>query len=425
MKRWRLSVGDRLAVMRSLSDPSDMGAGSRSVARLEAAIAEQVDVRHAIAVGSGTTALAASLAGVGVGPGDEVITPAVSFSATPMSALVVGAKPVFADVSRLTGLMHPEDAEGLVTDRTRAILPVALHGLFLDAARWDDFGRRLGIPVVWDHCQSWGAVDAETGVRAGATGAASASSLNVTKGFSSVEGGFVTTDDDDVARAVRLVTSFGEHRVPLTADQERSYWSRYPGYNGRLASPLAALALSRLGRVDADIARGRAAMTQLRAGLRGLPGVTTLAPPHPDAETPWLPRIVLLPAAWGWTGEPAEARDRVVAALRARGLPVGTWQRHPLPAMPAFRRSHARPWHRGMEDRPLAAWEPDRYPGAVSLLDRSLVIGLHPTPIHLQGPREVARYIDGMRWVIDHMDEVLSRPYTSLVLAPPIPDGDL
>ncbi|MGH3036609.1 MAG: DegT/DnrJ/EryC1/StrS family aminotransferase, partial [Gaiellaceae bacterium] len=164
---------------------------------LERRFGEYVGARHAIALASGTAAMHLSLVAAGIGPGDEVVTTPITWPATANVIVHCGAKPVFADVRDADLNLDPEAAAAAVTPRAKAILPVHLAGQPCDL----DPLHALGLPVIEDAAHA--TESAYRGRKIGALSLASCFSLYATKNVAAGEGGMVTTDDDDVAAAIR------------------------------------------------------------------------------------------------------------------------------------------------------------------------------------------------------------------------------
>ena len=185
---------------------SGMIAGGRQVQAFEEAWAETVGVRHAIAMGNGTLALMAIFAGLGLGPGDEVITVSHTFAATANAILSTGATPVFVDIEPDTWLIDAKRIEAAITPQTRAICPVHLFGLVADMDMIRAIADRHGLAVVEDACQAHGATF--RGRAAGSFGHG-AFSLYATKNMTTAEGGLVTTEDDRLADWLRVYRNQG------------------------------------------------------------------------------------------------------------------------------------------------------------------------------------------------------------------------
>ncbi|HEY3172100.1 MAG TPA: UDP-4-amino-4,6-dideoxy-N-acetyl-beta-L-altrosamine transaminase [Thermoanaerobaculia bacterium] len=229
-----------------------------TVPAFEKALAKVVGAMDAVAVSSGTAALHAAYAALGIGPGDEVIVPAITFAATSNAALYLGARPVFADVESDTLLVDPEDVERKITARTRAIVAVDYGGQPCDYDVLRDIARAHDLPLVADACHSLGAVF--RGRPAGSLADLTAFSFHPVKTITTGEGGMVTTSDPDRARWLR---AFRNHGI-TTDHHERSesgtvsYDMVLLGYNYRLTDFQAVLGMSQLTRLDEILARRRA-----------------------------------------------------------------------------------------------------------------------------------------------------------------------
>ena len=179
------------------------------VERFEADFAAYCGVRHAVAVSSGTSALHLALLAAGVGPGDEVITVPMTFVASAAAIVYTGATPVFVDIDPTTWTMDPARIEAAITPRTRAVLPVHLHGRLADMDAIGAIARRRGLVVIEDAAQAHGA---ERGaVRAGAFGEMGCFSFYPGKNLGACgEGGAVTTDDESLAAVLRSLRDWGQ-----------------------------------------------------------------------------------------------------------------------------------------------------------------------------------------------------------------------
>ena len=326
---------DERAVLRVLHGGmlTSTAAGEPEVAALEREWAQHVGVAHCAAVASGTAALEIALAALGVGPGDEVVVPALTMSATAHAVRRCGADPVFADIEPGTFTLDPRSAAAAAGARTAALLPVHLHGLPADMDALDALGARLGVPIVEDAAQSHGATYRRR--TTGALGALGCFSLHPSKNLPTCgEGGLVTTDSAEHYSAVLAMRNFGE----LPPRGTRSYIARVPGFNARMSPIQAAFARSQLTRLPAYAQRRESAVARMLERLGELPGlVVPEIPPHRTSA--WhIIRLRLDPAALGLDGVPAAAvRTAAHRILRAEGVPVSQYQVAPLPAHPAFR----------------------------------------------------------------------------------------
>lgn len=242
---------------------------------LERRFAGLVGVEHAIAVSSGTAALHLALLAAGIGPGDEVLVPALTFVAGAAAVRACGGVPVLVDS------VGPEDpnldvasAASRITPRTRAILPTHFMGYAADLAAVRALADEHGLKVIEDCAQAVLAYDAD-GARVGSTTDAGCFSFFSKKQLTTGEGGMVTTNDDALAAKVKSLRSHA--MTSVTWDRHRGHAESYDildvGFNYRLDEPRAALGLSRLERLEDDLDKRRA-MTQLyRAALADVDGV--------------------------------------------------------------------------------------------------------------------------------------------------------
>ena len=231
---------------------------------LERRLAELAGARHALAVASGTAAMHLSLVGLGLGPGDEVITTPITWPATANVIVHTGATPVFVDVRDSDLNIDPDLAATAVTERTKAILPVDLAGQPADL----DPLIALGLPVVEDAAH---AVEARyRGRRIGSISRATCVSLYATKNVAAGEGGAITTDDDALADEVRELRLMRRSHGSL-------YDVRTAGFKANLSDVLAAIALCQLDKIEAHAEIRRRHVEAYDAAVAELGGITPLA----------------------------------------------------------------------------------------------------------------------------------------------------
>ncbi len=286
--------------------------GGPVVAAAEGVAARWLGRAHAVGVGSGTDALALSLQALGVGPGDEVVVPAFSFFATAGAVAAIGAEPVFADVGE-DALLDWESAASMRSSRTRAVVPVHLYGNRCEP-------HDPGVPVVDDAAQAIGCVPAPS------IGVLSALSAYPTKTWGAAgDAGFVATDDEDLAVAVRALGNHGQ-RTPGT-------FERFGGHVGRA---------SRLDALQAAVLLGHAEALQSRLTRRrefarrydaGLPeGMRPLARSAGSAVHQYLIRV--------------PDRARLADRLAAQGIGTAVYYAAPLPTHAALASCRAAPFPR-------------------------------------------------------------------------------
>lgn len=283
----------------------------RYVEQVEARVAALAGRRHAVAVGSGTDALFFALICSGIGPGDEVLVPAVSFVASASAIVRAGAVPVFVDIGPDIGI-DLAVAQRLMTPNTRALLHVHLFGAMTDPAALERFATSNGILLIEDFAQSFGA---RYGNRAaGSIGMASATSFDPTKVIGAPgSGGALVTDDPEIAaraRRLRLHGKSGNDFIEL-------------GYNSQMPSLTAAIIDLKLDHHDSWSRRRRAVAERYKDGLAGTP--VTLPPVDPQVTHIWHKFVIL------W-----DRRDALAAALQAAGIPTRIHYHQPLDREPMF-----------------------------------------------------------------------------------------
>jgi perosamine synthetase len=223
------------------------GSFGESIPAFERAFADWCGVRHGVAVSSGTTALHAAVAAAGIGPGDEVLVSASTNIATALAVYHNGAVAVPVDSEPVTWNLDLDLLEGLITSRTKAVIPVHLFGHPVDMDRLDSIASRRGLTVIEDCAESHGAL--VRGRMTGSFGKMSCFSFYANKVITTGEGGMVLTDDDAVAADLRLLRNlaFGTPR----------FFHERPGYNFRMTGMQAAMGLAQMARVDEIVARKR------------------------------------------------------------------------------------------------------------------------------------------------------------------------
>lgn len=286
-----------------------------AVERFERAAGDFVGAPHAVAVSSGTAALHTAMAALGVGPGDEVVVPAMTFVATANAALMVGATPVFADVDPHTLLVDPASVERAIGPRTRAIVGVDYAGQPCDWAALRRIANDHGLALVDDACHALGARSRD-GQRVGSLADVTVFSFHPVKHVTTAEGGMVVTADAALAQRARMFRNHGissDHRKRAELGTWR-YEMEELGVNYRLNDLQCALGVTQLAKLPAWLERRRAVARAYDAALAHVGGVRPLAV-EAGVEHAWHLYVVQLTGA-------SSARTRAVvwAALRAAGI---------------------------------------------------------------------------------------------------------
>ncbi|HEY1624398.1 MAG TPA: DegT/DnrJ/EryC1/StrS family aminotransferase [Streptosporangiaceae bacterium] len=279
------------------------------VAEFERAFAAAIGTEHAVAVSSCTAALHLALVAAGIGPGDEVIVPSLSFIATANVVRYVGATAVFADVDPVTQNLTPGTVEPVLTERTRALILVDQAGIPADLDAMRELAGPRGVAVIEDAACAAGASYRDRPVGAGA--ALATFSFHPRKLLTTGEGGMITTSDEAMAARMRRLR---EHGMNVSA--ARRHESRQPvieeyaevGFNYRMTDIQAAIGLVQLGKLDRVVARRRELASRYQQLLAGIPGLRTASDPD-YGTTNFQSFWIALPASFPVT------RNEVLSAL--------------------------------------------------------------------------------------------------------------
>jgi dTDP-4-amino-4,6-dideoxygalactose transaminase len=276
------------------------------VKAFEQRFASYCNVGHCLAVNTGTSALHLAMLAAGIGPGDEVITVSMTFVATTAAVLYSGAKPVFVDADPVTWTMDPALIEAAITPRTKAILPVHLHGLMADMDPIMEIARRHGLIVIEDAAQAHGAE--YKGRRAGSIGDFGCFSFYPGKNLGAYgEGGAVVTNRPDLARKVALLRDWG---------QEAKYNHVVAGYNYRMDGIQGAVLNVKMNYIEAWTEGRRSAAAEYDRLLTKLP----FARPQPPAHSRHVYHVYALCLP---------RRDEALSMMQEAGIGVGI--HYPVP----------------------------------------------------------------------------------------------
>lgn len=254
-------------------------------ARFERAFAEYLGVRHTMALPSCTSAIHLALMALGVGPGDEVVVPDVTWIASAAPVSYVGATPVFADIDPVTWCMSADSLRDCISPRTRAIIPVDLYGSMPD---WDALLRiadKAGVPVIEDAAEAVGS--RYRGRPAGSFGRAGVFSFHGSKTLTTGEGGLLATNDETLFRRAQVLRDHG--RPP----GDRFFHNTEVAHKYKMSSLQAALGLAQLERVEELVTRKREIFGWYRARLGNTPGITLNAEPEGTVNSYWMNTVIL------------------------------------------------------------------------------------------------------------------------------------
>nr|WP_314566444.1 DegT/DnrJ/EryC1/StrS family aminotransferase [uncultured Pseudomonas sp.] len=284
------------------------------VAELEERLGDFVGAKHCITCANGTDALQIALMALGVGPGDEVITPGFTYIATAETVVLLGAKPVYVDVDRRTYNLDPSLLEAAITTRTKAIIPVSLYGQCADFDAINAIAVQYGLPVIEDAAQSFGAT--YKGRRSCNLTTIGSTSFFPSKPLGCYgDGGALFTNDDQLAVAMRQISRHG---------QDRRYHHVRVGVNSRLDTLQAAILLPKLEIFAEELVlRHKIAERYSR-----LLGAADIAAPYVEACNS---------SAWAQFTVQVGARDKVQERLKALGVPTAVHYPIPLNRQPAVK----------------------------------------------------------------------------------------
>jgi perosamine synthetase len=408
-RRWpEITQEDKEAVMAVLERGILSGVHGPEATGLEREWAEFTGSAHVLSFNSGTAALHAALFAAGVGPGDEVITSAFSFSGSFHPVLEQNAIPVFVDIDPRTYNIDATKVEAKIGDRTKVLMPVHIHGLPADLDPLLALADRYNLTLIEDACQAHGATYQSRMV--GTVGSMGCFSLNVTKNLSGGEGGLLNTDNEEFVERAKMLRTFGE-KVGEEKEKIRPYYSHTIGWNYRTQELPAAFARSQLKRLPHYNAIAQRNAQYLTAELSTIRGVV---PPYVPADRTSVYhkyRIRFDPAALGLTIPATEFRQRLLEALEAEGVAVTIWHVTPMTSFPIFQRlaegyGKGCPWSCPYYGKEIQ-YNPDEYPEAIRLLETSLVINDEPHPIYIQDLELMEYYASAVRKVFENPDDLL------------------
>jgi len=299
----RPNMGDRAAFMRHVDDIFERAWLSNDgplVQEFEARIAAHLGVKHCVAMCNGTIALEIAIRALGLE--GEVIVPAYTFVATAHALQWQGITPVFADIDPATHALDPAAVRKMITPRTSGIIGVHLWGRGAPVEALQDIADEHGLKLMFDAAHAFSCTHG--GRKIGSFGACEVLSFHATKFFNSFEGGAVVTDDDELARTMRLMRNFGFSGLDKVD---------YPGTNGKMIEIAAAMGLVNLASVDDVIAANRANYEAYRTALAGIPGLRLLA--YDEAERNNYQYVIVEVGA-----DCPLPRDTLVDTLRAENI---------------------------------------------------------------------------------------------------------
>lgn len=309
--------------------------------QFERQVADLLGCKHVVATTSGTAAIFLALAGIGVGAGDEVIVPDVTFIATQNAVSLTGAKPVLVDVNPETLNIDPAAAERAITPCTKAIVPVHVSGRAADMNALAAVSNRHGMPIVEDAAEAF--LSKYHGQCLGTLGIAGCFSLSPNKTMTTGQGGLIATNDDRLHVRLRELKDQGRPLRGTGGDDAHNS----VGYNFKFTDMQAAVGLAQLRDVPRRIARMRSIHRGYRDGLRGVEGIGVIPFRIDEGELPQ------------WTDVLSNHRDELYDYLVARGM-HGRRFWHPIHTQPPYR-APAEQFPNSSRQIPRAMWLPSAF----------------------------------------------------------------
>ncbi|MEM1586011.1 MAG: DegT/DnrJ/EryC1/StrS family aminotransferase [Candidatus Bathyarchaeia archaeon] len=316
--RWPFFDDREAEALLSVLKSGFWGVGGQRKREFEERFAAYQHAKHGIAVVNGTAALEISLRALGIGCGDEVIVPAYTFMATAIAVLYVNAVPIFADIDPETYTIDPKSVESMISDKTKAIIPVHIGGRPADMDSLISIAKREDLHIVEDACQAWGAE--WRGRRVGAIGNIGAFSFQSSKNITSGEGGIIVTNDGDL-----YVKAWSLHNCGRLPD--KAWYEHYlPGSNYRMTEFQAAILLAQMERFDEQTERRVENAKYLSSRLSKIDGVKTLKEDERVTRNPYHLYIFRIDPEV-FSGIP---KSVIANALQAEGIPVSVGYSKPL-----------------------------------------------------------------------------------------------
>lgn len=288
--------------------------------RFEKAFSEYLGVPYAVTLPSCTSAIHLSLTALGIGPGDEVIVPDVTWIASVAPVCYVGAKPVFADIDSDTWCLSPESYKSLITARTKAVIPVDLYGNMPPMDEIVGISHERGIAVIEDAAEAIGSTYKSR--KAGSFGDTGVFSFHGSKTLTTGEGGILVTSRKDIFNRVQILRDHG--RRP----EDKGFYNAEVAFKYKMSSMQAALGLAQLERIDELIARKLQIFSWYRNFLSDQTGVTLNYEGPNTRNTYWMVTVIIAPSY-------NLQKEELIRLMGERGISCRPFF-YPLSSLPAF-----------------------------------------------------------------------------------------
>jgi len=409
-KKWPIITQEDIEAVVEVLKSGELGNGhSPNAVAFGEEFAAYVGAKYGLAVNSGTAALHCAVAAADIGPGDEVITSTYTFLASAVAVLHHNGIPIFVDIDPQTYNIDPSKIKEKINERTKAIMPVHIHGMPADMDEINEIAKKYNLIVIEDAAEAHGAL--YKGKKAGNLGDIAGFSLQSSKNLMAGEGGIITTNNAALRDKADLVRMFGE---VIEKGKPRAYNAYTMGWNYRLPEMSAALARTQLRRLDDYNKIAQENADFLTRELRKIPGVIPPFVPEDRTHTYYVYRVRLNPERLGINMPLDKFRYAVQWALDAEGVTTSEWQNAPVPAQTLFqeKRGYGKgcPWScsfsRG-EDKII--YNPHDYPETLKILKGSFVLGsIMEGNVRPPNTMELMkRYVEAFQKVFHNLERVV------------------
>ena len=314
-------IGNEKKYIEECLNSTWISSSGKFIKLFEHKFAEYIGAKYGISCSNGTVALHLALLALGIGPGDEVIVPSLTFIATANSVLYTGARPIFVDCEEDTWNIDPNKIQGLITPKTKAIIAVHLYGHPCEMDHIKEIAKKRELSLVEDAAEAIGS--SYRGKRCGSIGDISTFSFYGNKTITTGEGGMVLTNDKKLAEKVTILKTQG-------VDPRRRYWFTKLGYNYRMTNIQAGIGFAQLENVDKFLYKRRQIARWYNDNLSGYIGLTLPVERNHTNHSYWMYSILI-------ESEFKKSRNEVINHLASRGIETRPFF-YPMHTMPVHRR---------------------------------------------------------------------------------------
>ena len=397
---------DRQAIERVLDSGQFTGLHNVEVDEFEKEYAQFVGTEYALALGTGTSSLHAAVAASGLLPGEEVIVPALTFLASATAVIQQLGIPIFADIDPVTYNIDPKSVEEKISENTRAIMAVDLHGLPADYPALRKICDKHGLTLISDAAHSMGAT--QNGKQCGSLADVTGTSIMSVKQLPTCgEGGVLSTDQVEYYNKAGMVRMFGE---VIEKGKPRAYNAFTLGYNYRFNPIQAAYARSQLKRLPENIRAFQENADFLSGGLKELPGILPPVVPPNHTHAYHMYRMRFEPEKAGLDIHTGRFTKAVEAAMQAEGLPLRFYQNIPVPGQVLFQIKegfgNGIPWT--LPNARNIRYDLEEYPTALDVIENTRCIGKSGSsgPNYFLNRHTMQLYLEGFRKVWENLPAI-------------------